>query len=45
MLDYFGQFLKFNFKKFEMFVFDMEWFKVIVHGPNANVHKDKSKLI
>ena len=48
-LDYFGHILeimKIHFKKFEIFVFvDVEWFKVIVRGPNATMCKDKSKLI
>ena len=48
LLDYFGHILKImkiNFKKFETFIFDVEWFKVMVCGRNATVHKDQSKLI
>ena len=48
MLGYFGHILeimKINFKKFEIFIFDMEWFKVMVRGPNATMCKGKSGLI
>lgn len=48
MLDYFGtiqDILNIGFRRFEMFIFDVKWFKVITSGANASVRKDKSGLI
>ena len=48
MLDYFGtiqDILKVGFRSFELFIFDVKWFKVITNGPHATVRRDKSGLI
>ena len=48
MLDYFGNIqdiLKVGFRSFELFIFDVKWFKVITNGPHATVRRDKSGLI
>lgn len=48
MLDYFGtiqDILKVGFRSFELYIFDVKWFKVIMNGPHATVRRDKSGLI
>ena len=47
-LDYFGtiqEILKISFRSFDVFIFDVKWFKVVTSGPNATVRRDKSGLI
>ena len=48
LLDYVGtiqDILKISFRRFDMFIFDVKWFKVVTNGPNATVRRDKSGLI
>ena len=48
MLDYFGtiqDILKIGFRRFDIFIFDVKWFKVITSGAHASVQRDKSGLI
>lgn len=48
MLDYFGtiqDIIKVVFRSFEMFIFDVKWFKVILEGSHASVRRDKSGLL
>lgn len=48
MLDYFGtiqDILKIGFRRFDIFIFDVKWFKVITSGAHASVRRDKSGLI
>ena len=48
MLDYFGtiqDILKVGFRRFDMFIFDVKWFKVVTIGAHASVRRDKSGLI
>ena len=45
MLDYCGtiqDIIKVGFRQFSMFIFDVQWFKVICNGPNARVRRDPS---
>lgn len=47
-LDYFGtlqDILKVSFRRFHMFIFDVQWFKVVMRGANATVRRDPSGLI
>lgn len=47
-LDYCGtiqDILKISFRKFDYFIFDVKWFKVVTTGRNATVRRDKSGLI
>ncbi|RYA39312.1 hypothetical protein DD606_25795, partial [Enterobacter cloacae complex sp. GF14B] len=47
-LDYCGlvsDILKVSFRRFEMFLLDVKWFKVITSGRNATVHRDGNKLV
>ena len=48
MLDYCGtiqDIIKVGYRKFDMFIFDVKWFKVISQGPLASIRRDKSGLI
>ena len=48
MLDYFGtiqDILKIGFRRFDMFIFDVKWFKVVTTRAHASVRRDKSGLI
>lgn len=48
MLDCFGtiqDILKVGFRSFELFIFDVKWFKVITNRPHATLCRDKSGLI
>ena len=44
-LDYCGtlqDIIKVGFRKFDIFIFDVKWFKVVTQGPQVTVCKDKS---
>lgn len=48
MLDYCGtlqDIIKVGFRKFDIFFFDVKWFKVVTQGPQVTVHKDKSGFL
>ena len=48
MLDYCGtiqDIIKVGFRKFDMFIFYVKWFKVISEGPLATVRRDRSGLV
>lgn len=48
MLDYCGaiqDIIKVGYRKFNMFIFDVKWFKVISQGPLTSIRRDKSGLI
>lgn len=48
MLDYCGtikDIINVGYRKFDMFIFDVKWFKVISQGPLASIRRDKSGLI
>lgn len=47
-LEYFGTIqhvIKVEFRKFEMFIFDVRWFKVVTQGQQSTIRRDKSGLI
>ena len=48
MLDYCGtlqDIIKVGFRKFDIFIFDVKWFKVVTQGPQGTVRKDKSGFL
>ena len=48
MLDYCGtlqDIIKVGFRKFDIFIFDVKWFKVVTQGPQVIVRKDKSGFL
>ena len=47
-LDYCGtlqDIIKVGFRKFDIFIFDVKWFKVVTQGPQVTVRKDKSGFL
>ena len=47
-LEYFGtiqDIIKVDFRKFDMFIFDVRWFKVVTQGQQSTIRRDKSGLI
>ena len=47
-LEYFGtiqDIIKVDFRKFDMFIFDVRWFKVVTQGQQSTIQRDKSGLI